>query len=158
MLLGAARKRLRAKSSPFAASRSQTVIRVSELEGEDEAARKQCYLVTFPHPRTTHTACGRILLAPGDFIHEGLFRAFHDCCQNPEYTDLRSVQRACSVDLDLVCVVFEKHQEDEAGQVYLHGHVGCDASTAFRFLPVKRALLSRHGLVNYADLAIGRFQ
>ena len=43
----------------------------------------------------------------------------------------------------------EKHQEDENGQANAHDHVALSTGTSFRYLPVKRALLIRHGLATH---------
>ena len=145
------RKRLRTKTkveSP-APSLSQAAI-AGPIEGEEiTTARKAVYLVTFPHPRAQRSSDGYALKPPGDFTRKQLLDALLDSCMNPVYTDLKSRSQQPTVTLDKVVVVFENHQEDENGEVFRHGHIGLAADAPFRFLPVKRALLARHGLASH---------
>ena len=141
-----ARRRLRAKTPD-----SQTPV----LELEDFAAqevsssRVAAYLVTFPHPRETTSADGFPLRAPGSMTRRELLECFLDSCGKPEYVDAKSKSSGCSVPLDRVSVYFELNKADSQGQTNRHGHVAAAALGGFRFVPVKRALLQRHGLASH---------
>ena len=64
------------------------------------------------------------------------------------YVDLRS-QRICfSVTLHNVGLFREAHRETEAGAVHLHDHAAVRGDK-LSYLPVKKALLNRHGLATH---------
>jgi hypothetical protein len=116
---------------------------------EDSSARRQVYLITFPHPRTAHALDGLPLLAPERFSRRDVLEALLGACRCPHYEDMKSRERQCQVTLDLASVFFELHKADEAGQAHPHAHVAVNSSAKFRFLPVKRALLQRHRLASH---------
>lgn len=141
------KRRLRSKTTVVA--QQIPLVGLDSSRDEDETARRRVYLVTFPHPRTATSRDGQTLVAPGSFTREQLFDVFRDACTHPAYVDPRSIQNPTAVALDRVGVWYELHKPDDSGQAYLHAHIGVVALTAFRYLPVKRALLSRHGLATH---------
>ena len=108
-------------------------------------ARKSVYLLTFPHPRQQLSQCGVLLVVPGTLTKEALLEKVRDCFAHPVYTDLKSKGAHTSIEVYDVLIFREYHKEDEEGVAHAHFHVGVRAHQ-FRFLPVKRALLMRHGL------------
>jgi len=140
-------KRMRVKTKP---PKQAPVVGVDTTKEEDETSRKQNYLVTFPHPRATVSATSVPLKAPGDFTHQELLDAYLDSYAHPIHLDSFAHARAPStVEPDRVGVFFEMHQADELGHAFSHGHLSISATAPFRFLPVKRALLARHGLASH---------
>ena len=116
---------------------------------EVQGARQSAWLVTLPHPQSSTSADGFPLRCPEVFSKQQLFEALHDSCQHPDYLDRKSVKLGCVVALDRAGVFFELHKPDPQGQAHQHGHLPVLAATHFRFLPVKRALLKRHGLASH---------
>ena len=115
---------------------------------EDPLARRSAWLVTLPHPRSNTSQDGFPLRAPGVFTKLGLYEALADSCQHPDYANARSTRNGDSVSLDMVGVFFEFHQPAQSGQIYRHRHLAI-LSNQIRFLPLKRALLKRHGLASH---------
>ena len=64
------------------------------------------------------------------------------------YVDLRSQRMGFSVTLHNVGLFREAHKETEAGAVHLHDHAAVRGNR-FSYLPVKKALLNRHGLATH---------
>ena len=141
----AKRIRLRQKTT-CAPQQTALVSNESSYATEEVAnARKSVYLMTFPHPRQTRSKEGVPLIAPGILSRDELLEKVKDCFANPAFVDIKSIGEACSIPLYNAAVFLEFHKEDEQGIAHEHFHVGVRAHQ-FRFLPVKRALLRRHGL------------
>jgi len=115
---------------------------------EDPTARRSFWLVTMPHPKSATSADGFPLRAPGDFTKQGLFEAVADSCDHPDYLNAKSSQQADAVSLNQAGVFKELHQPDPEGVTHTHAHVAA-GTNQIRFLPVKRALLKRHGLASH---------
>ena len=139
----AKRIRLRTKTTPVQTSLISNEADFAAEEVRD--ARKSVYLLTFPHPRRTKSKDGVLLVAPGTLSREELLEKIKDCFDNPEYVDVKTIDAGCSIPLYNVAIFMELHKEDELGIAQVHFHGGVRAHQ-FRFLPVKRALLKRHGL------------
>ena len=139
------RLRLRAKTTPVVTQTS--VVSHANQYAADEVAnsRKSVYLLTFPHPRQDRSKDGVRFVAPGTLTRKALLGKVRDCFAHPDYADLKNKEARTSIDLYDVVVFLEYHQEDEQGIAHAHFHVAVRAYQ-FRFLPVKRALLARHGL------------
>ena len=118
---------------------------------EKHGSRRQVYLVTFPHPRTRHSACGRKLVAPGSVPKKHILQCLLDACANPDYTDARSLAWKCAVALKHAGVWREYHQADPDGSTHAHDHatVLAQPKKNLAFLRVKKALLRRHGLATH---------
>ena len=58
-------RRLRVKTE-FEKPKHKPLLVVDDWAADEhEGSRRQVYLVTFPHPKSTHSKCGRKLIAPG---------------------------------------------------------------------------------------------
>lgn len=149
MLLTTLRRRIRGKTSAPNTRPQVPVVGVDARSDEDATARRRVYLITLPHPRSEYSSDGVRLRAPSEFTREQMLAAFLDACAHPEYRDQHSREQGYSVDVDLAGVFVEFHKADENGEAHPHGHIPCSAGSQFRFLPVKRSLLSRHGLASH---------
>ena len=118
---------------------------------EKQGSRRRVYLVTFPHPRASHSTCGRKLVAPESMPKKQTLMCLLDACKNPDYSDPKSLTWRTTVELKHAGVWREYHQPDEGGEVHAHDHVPLQAQPTkqFAFLPVKKALLRRHGLATH---------
>ena len=119
---------------------------------EHEGSRGQVYLVTFPHPKSTHSKCGRKLIAPGTMRKQQVLQCLLDACKNPAYSDGWSLSRRSEVHLQNAGVWREYHQPDlVCGDVFPHDNAAVFAQPKrqFSFSPVKKALLHRHGLATH---------
>ena len=127
---------------------------VAELEDfaklEDPNARCSSYLVTFPHPQAAVSASGVPLRAPESFSRAQLRDALLDSCAHPEHRDARARQQGSAVQLNQLGVFKELHVANAQGQVHGHAYSPVPGDTrGFRLLPVRRALLTRHGLASH---------
>ena len=127
---------------------------VAELEDfaklEDPNARCSSYLVTFPHPQVAVSASGVHLRAPESFYRAQLRDALLDSCAHPEHRDARARQHGSAVQLNQLGVFKELHVANAQGQVHGHAYSPVPGDTrGFQFLPVRRALLTRHGLASH---------
>ena len=118
------------------------------LEGEDAGAKKKVYLVTLSHPQRTHSQDGFQLVAPGSLLKTEVLEKFLDSCRRPLY-QAANLTGSDRVMVDKVSVHRELHKETENDQAFEHDHLPVLAFNSFRFLPVKRALLQRHGLASH---------
>ena len=108
----------------------------------DAAKGRELYLVTFAHPKTSHSSCGKALLHPESLSRQEMLDKFCVSCEKPAYADARSIQAARPVPLKNVAVFREFHKENDAGVAHAHYHIAVVVQRAFMFLPVKRALLN----------------
>ena len=108
----------------------------------DSTKGRKVYLVSLAHPKTTHAACGRLLVAPESLNREQVLEKFLASCAMPVYMDARSIQAAQPTPLKYVSVFREFHKEGDDGVAHAHYHIGVVASRMFMFLPVKRALMN----------------
>ena len=131
-------QRLRVKTTVVQA----TVVGADPGAESDPTKGREVYLVSFSHPTNTHSACGKALVAPESLTRAQILEKFLVSCAQPVYTDPRNLRATRSVPLKYVCVFREDHQEDAAGVVHAHYHIGVVAARSFMFLPVKRALLN----------------
>ena len=125
---------------------------VDDWENEEKTScRRLVYLVTLPQPKASHSASGRKLVAPGSMSKEKVLQCLLDSAEHPEYTDGRSVSLQRKVALQQCGVWREFHQPAADGAVFTHDHVPVLAppQKAFSFAPVKKALLTRHGLASH---------
>ena len=130
------------------------LVAVDDWAADERAgARRQVYLITFAHPKVSHSKCGVKLVAPGSLTkHEVLARVLN-ACEKPMYTDGKSLSMKLQVHLKHAAVFREYHQPDSvSGAVFAHVHVAALAlpNRQFRFMAVKKALLTRHGLATGA--------
>ena len=118
---------------------------------EVKGSRRQVYLVTLPHPRAATSQCGRKLIAPGAMTKAQVLSAVLDACKRPSYTSPKSLNSGDEVRLKQVAVWREYHSPEQDGTMYAHDHIAILAQPQcqFHFLPVKKALLARHGLASH---------
>ena len=118
---------------------------------EKVGATRQVYLVPLPHPRQTHSRCGKRLVAPGSKTKDQILECFLDAAAHPSYTDGRSLSRGRGVSLERALVAREYGQV--GGDIAAHppDHIPVIASTGASVLyaPVEKALLDRHGLASH---------
>ena len=128
----------------------QTALGHAELANEmGSAAYKQVYLVTLPHPLQTHSCSGVALVAPGSLDKNEVMRRFLAACASPIYTDARCRQAGGGVQVLRAGLWRELHRASADGEAQPHDHIPVLAARQFRYLPVKRALLERHGLASH---------
>ena len=149
------RFRLRSKTPPpvsAAASKmdakdhifSQTAATVLGLTKENPEAKRMVYLITFPHTFRPD------LVAPETLSRDAILCKVGDSMANPVYTHRCHEAQANPPEPNKMVCGRESHSElGVDGQVHEHDHVGLLATIAFRFMPVKRALLERHGLASH---------
>ena len=115
-------------------------------EGDAETKRR-AYLVTLPHPRQELARTVERLVAPGSLTKEAVWNCFLDACAHPTYAYQHFADGR--VVLEMGEVFREFHEENEEGICYVHDHLAVLGRDRFRFQPVKRALLQRHGLASH---------
>jgi len=142
-------RRLRFKTSPFSTQRSCVHGTDDWASQEIPDTKRQVYLVTLPHPRKSHSMCGKKLVAPGSKSKRQILECFLDAISHLAYTDGRSLSRGTGVSLNRVVVAREYHKDDGSGKANPHDHIPVMGSSSFRFRPVKQALLDRHGLASH---------
>lgn len=90
------------------------------------------------------------MVAPETLSRQQVLDAVLDSMKHPVYTDAKSKAAAAKgkggTALLHAGVFQEAHKAGEDGVVHQHVHIIIRAATAFRFGPVKTALLRRHGL------------
>ena len=146
------RTRMGAKTHPDQVLPKQSVVELNVVESSENAsARKENYLVTLPHPVKALSEGGYKLRPPESLTRLETFLAYMDCCANPDYQDPKSIKNGCSVQMAMVGVFKELHDASEDGVQHGHTHLVVQGGMGggFRFLPVKRALLKRHGLASH---------
>ena len=57
---------------------------------EHSDARKSVYLVTLPHPKSTHSTDGYPMVAPEAFKKHQVLQCFLDACARPVFMDMKS--------------------------------------------------------------------
>ena len=147
-----AAKRLRAKTPPPNGPQLPVVGVVWGAEGwgqELAGAKRSVYLVTFPHPKQALSECGRPLVAPESLSKQSVLEKFLDSCRNPIYTDPRNMIARPPVPVAKTGIWREAHKARDQDPPHLHDHAPVLAHRQFSFLPVKRALLQRHGLATH---------
>ena len=143
-------KRLRCKTPPPRPPPQIPLPLPVELGAEaDTDVKKSVYLVTLPHPRQARSSTGVILVAPESKSKKYVLKCVLDSCLKPMYMDARSIANGAFVQLAQAGNWRELHKENDDGEVHAHDHVALLAEASFRFLPVKRALLERHGLASH---------
>jgi hypothetical protein len=154
------RKRMRTKTTPQTTAPpppppappppvQHALVGVDLGEEADAKRGRRVYLVTLPHPKQATTATGRPLVAPGDKTRKEILQILLESCASPIYTDARSIARQESVPLKCAGEFRELHQEDANGNAFPHDHLAVLAERDFMYMPVKRALLERHGLASH---------
>ena len=82
-------------------------------------------------------------MAPESKTKPQMLACLLDACARPVYLDPKSIANACRVKVVQTGI----WRECAAG--HIHDHAPLLAAASFRFLPVKRALLQRHGLASH---------
>ena len=148
---------VRVKTS-FGKPKQEPLVLVDDwAAGERAGARRQVYLITFPHPQASHSKCGVKLVAPGSMSKTDLLNRVLDACAKPAYMDGHSLSKNLQVHLKQAGVFREYHQPDPvSGDIFTHDHVAALALPKHQFapMPVKKALLTRHGLASHWSLGI----
>ena len=143
----AMRLRLRGKTN------AQTAALSTFLDGEDPDATRAVYLVTLPHPSHGGGPAGASLVAPGTMSREALRDAVLASCRAPEH-DPAWLRRhpgyvAQPVLVKQMVVFREYHAPDHEGVTHLHYHVALLLGRVARFMPLKRALLTKYQLASH---------
>ena len=142
-------RRTRCKSAAPAAWQQQLALDAApELCVENEQARKAAYLATLSHPHNTHSQCGALLRVPGSLSHVQVRDAILDACAHPVSADAGNAAKGCTVELEFLVVYRERHSAGDGDVLHAHYHIAVKGKR-FRYLPVKRALLQRHGLASH---------
>ena len=117
-----------------------------ELETENAGAKRQVYLVTFPHPRSAVGRDGAPLAQPGVLSHEDMLGKFLEACASP--AQVNPHRPPGPVPVACVAVFREFHRANGVGDAHPHFHVAVKAEQqhTFRFAPVKKALQDMFGL------------
>ena len=112
---------------------SQEALPAPVLGDESHGAKRQVYLVTFPHPRP-----GNALVAITLFSRQGIIETILRACATPS-SSAPGVQ-AQPVTIDKAAAFLELHKADGDGVAHGHYHVAVKGGSCFRFAPVKKAL------------------
>ena len=150
-------KRLRTKTPPPRMVQEPVAMLEDFAAQEDPKARRRSFLVTIPHPTSPWTADGYQLRPPETCSKQVLLEAFLDACAHPDYQDRKSRLESCTVKPDKVGVFKELHRANADGHIHGHAHLAVAFLTEVRFLPLKRALLHRHGLASHWSAHEGYF-
>lgn len=149
-------KRLRSKTTvptppvlPLTSSSPEVVVGVSLDEEADAKRGRRIYLVTLPRPKQSVNADGRTLVAPGSKTRKEILQIFLECCANPIHTSASALASLMPVPIRHTGVFRELHAEDDGGDEGIHDYLPVRAVRDFMYLPVKRALLERHGLASH---------
>lgn len=116
---------------------------------EKSDAKRHVYLVTFPHPKATHSSCGVLLVSPESKTKEEMGKCLWDACLSPIHAHARYASNY--VEVKQMGIWREFHSEALGGTTHTHDHAPLLGSCThgFRFEPVKRALLQRYGLASH---------
>ena len=110
--------------------------------------KRQVYLVTLPRPTPGAVSSeGRPLTAPGSKTKKEVLACVLDAFAHP--TVARGWQAHGPIVLKQAGLWREFHKPDAAQERSVHDHVAVLAEASFRFAPVKKALLQRHGLASH---------
>ena len=143
------RLRITGKTKPPTQRQAVVVTDFAEVALQEKPdARKRVYLVTFPHPKQEKSSDGLRLVAPENHTRQQMLDIFRQCADKPEYTDARNILICSQVSIEHVAVFQEFHKEAEDGVAHAHFHIAVRA-LPFRYLPMKRALMKRHGLASH---------
>ena len=108
-------------------------------DAEQDNAKRQVYFLTFPHPRAGCTQDGTKLVAPEMLSKREIVKKVLDACETPIFAhDHMSI----SMDISMMAVFCKR-------STHCHFHVALKSVSSFRFAPVKKALLARHGLATH---------
>ena len=124
-----------------------------KLDVNDEAStdsKRQVYLITLPCPKPGAVSSdGRPLTAPGSKTKEEVLACVLDAFAHPVYTNVWLAHGP--VPLKQLGLWREFHKPGPAQERSVHDHLPALAvdNCTFRYLPVKRALLQRHGLASH---------
>ena len=141
-----AKRRLLCKTTP---SQIQDPVPTFGLGNEAPTDSKlMAYLITFSHPKQAQASTGVPLVPSSNFSKEELVQKVLDCFANPEFRN-PSVALGGGVAVRRLGVWREWHAEKLSGQRLQHDHVPTLCFNSFRYLPIKRALLTRHGLASH---------
>ena len=119
-----------------------------QMEEPSKNEKADNWMVTFPHPKQMRSNDGILLVAPSKLSKVQILEITMSCLARP---DSRNPANPTPTPIPVKrCGDWrEKHQEDENGHANLHDHLALSTGTSFRYLPVKRALLIRHGLASH---------
>ena len=122
------------------------IVEALGLEPENPLAKGTAYLVTFPHPDKPG------LVAPETLTRKQMVEKVLDSCAHPVYANAGNQARGRPVEMDKLTHGREPNSEAGTdGKVHSHDHTALlsKGDHGFRFLPIKRALLNRHGLASH---------
>ena len=149
-------KRLRTKTTvpappvlPVAAGAQEVLVGVPLGAEGIESRGRNVYLVTLPRRKQAMDAAGRQLVAPGSKTRKQILQIFLECCANPIYVSASALSTQMPVPIKHTGVFRELHAEDSGGDQGIHDHLPVKALRDFMYMPVKRALLERHGIASH---------
>ena len=126
---------------------------VSQLLPQEEPDRvKLVYLVTFVHPARPRSDTGQVLRSPDRYSRKDLCNALLDSFAHPVYGDVGNQAAfggGSSVRVLKMVVFAERHKPNDEGETHWHYHVALKADRTFRYLPIKRALMTRHSMASH---------
>jgi len=138
--------RLRRKTSPL-----EIQAAVGDITPFDECLPDDLlrdYMITLPHPKRQRTTDGYAIVAPGQFSKRQIMDKLLDSFNAPVNASANGTLSP-PVPLAQGGIWREWHEMDEDGNKFTHDHACFKACRTFRYVPVKRALLQRHGLVSH---------
>ena len=121
---------------------------LSDLGEAPTTAKRQVYLLTLPRPTPGAVSSGGVpLTAPGSKTKEEVLACVKDAFAHPAYTN--GWLPHGPIVLKQLGLWREFHKPDATQERSVHDHVAVLAEACFRFAPVKKALLQRHGLASH---------
>ena len=115
------------------------------LAPEDREAKGQAYLVTFPHTSKPG------LVAPETLTRSKLMEKVRDAFAHPSGVGGAAARGRARTPSMMACARELHAKAGSDGVQHAHHHVPlrCGDAGGFRFMPIKRALLERHGLASH---------
>ena len=114
-----------------------------EVGAETLGAKRQVYLVTFPHPRP-----GSGLVVPSSMSRGALLAKLLQACAAPSSSNQQPMP-CCPVVFSHTAVFHERHKEDATGVAHGHYQFAVKGLCNFRFAPVKKALHEQFHLASH---------
>ena len=142
----ATRHRISSKTSPY--SFQTPVVSTADLDEAPEASKLMAYMITLPYPRQTHSSTGVQLVASTNFTTSEVLQKVLDCFRRPAPLNPASPE-VVAIDVQRMGCWREWHQTDDDGEQHQHDHIPVLGLRSFRFVAVKRALLSRYGFASH---------
>ena len=141
-MLSIVRRRVLKKGPDPQFGGQEPIVMPHDVKSEAEGAKRQVYLVTFPHPRP-----GSGLVAPTSMSRVDIVGKLLQACAAPSGTFPHRPHQP--IVIDYAAVFHELHKENADGVVHGHYHVAVKGLSSFRFAPVKKALQDHFQLASH---------